>query len=170
MYASSLVASLVLALALPVAASADDLRSDADEAVALFKKTDPAIAKFFDSAVGFAVFPSVYKAGLEIGGAYGKGVLFEKGRATGEATLMQATFGFQLGGQAYSEVIFFETEETLRTFKEGQLALAAQVSAVAAAEGVAKTARYRLGVAVPGNPARAAARQPVRRGRGTSNS
>ncbi len=143
-----LVSSVLLALVLPLSASADDIRHDADHTVTLFKKTDPAIARFFGTARGYAVFPTVYKAGVEIGGAYGKGILYEKGKAIGEATLMQATVGFQLGGQAYSEIIFFETEETLSEFKQGQFALAAQVSAVAAAEGVAKNAKYRLGVAV----------------------
>src|SRR5512146_117001 len=134
-----LACALVAAVALPLTASADNLRQDAENTLALFKTTDPAIARFFDTAVGYAVFPTVYKAGIELGGAYGKGILFEKGVATGEATLMQATFGFQLGGQAYSEVIFFQSPETLKEFKDGQFALAAQVSAVAAAEGVAKT-------------------------------
>lgn len=148
MNACHLVASLTLMFILPGLASADDLRHDADDSIALFKKTDPSIAKFFDTAVGYAVFPTVYKAGFEVGGAYGKGILYEKGAATGEASLIQATIGFQLGGQAYSEIIFFESPQTLRDFKQGQFALSAQVSAVAAAEGAAKTARYRQGVAV----------------------
>ncbi len=143
---SRLVPLLAL-LALPLAARAGDVK-DAQATVALFKKTDPGLSRFFERSIGWAVFPTVGKGAIGIGGAHGSGVLFQGGMAVGTCTLTQVTVGFQLGGQAYSEIIFFETPGTLSDFKKGALALAAQVSAVAAAEGASANARYQLGVAV----------------------
>ncbi len=143
----SRVVPLVALLALPLAARAGDVK-DAQETVAVFKKTDPGLSRFFERSVGWAVFPTVGKGAIGIGGAHGSGVLFERGKAVGTCTLTQLTVGFQLGGQAYSEIIFFESEKTLTDFKNGALALAAQVSAVAAAEGASANAKYQLGVAV----------------------
>ncbi len=135
------------ALALPLSAGAGDV-SDAQETIALFKKTDPGLSRFFERSVGWAVFPTVGKGAIGIGGAHGSGVLFERGKAVGTCTLTQVTVGFQLGGQAYSEIIFFETPSALADFKNDALALAAQVSAVAAAEGASANAKYQQGVAV----------------------
>lgn len=142
----SLLLSLA-ALALPLTAGAGDV-SDAQETIALFKKSDPGLSRFFEQSVGWAVFPTVGKGAIGIGGAHGGGVLFERGKAVGTCTLTQVTVGFQLGGQAYSEIIFFETPSTLADFKSNALALAAQVSAVAATEGASANAKYQLGVAV----------------------
>lgn len=128
--------------------SGSELRREADESVARFKRTDPAMIRRFEDAVGYAVFPAVAKGGMQFGGAYGNGVLYERGTAIGQARLIQVTVGIQVGGQVYAEVVLFNDNEALRAFKEGQYALAAQVSAVAAAEGVALNAKYREGVAV----------------------
>jgi lipid-binding SYLF domain-containing protein len=130
------------------AAGADELTTDVTAAIDTFKKSDTGLAKFFDSADGYVVFPSVSKGAIGIGGAYGKGQVFEKGQLIGEASLSQATIGFQLGGQVYSEVIFFENKANLEDFKKGEYALSAQASAVAAAEGAAANAKYENGVAV----------------------
>jgi lipid-binding SYLF domain-containing protein len=125
-----------------------ELDSEVKEAIALLQKADTSLGKFFSSSAGYAVFPSVAKGGLGIGAARGTGQLFEQGKVTGETKLTQVTIGFQAGGQVYSEVIFFENETTLKSFKEGNLEFSAQVSAVAAAEGVGKNAKYEHGVAV----------------------
>jgi Las17-binding protein actin regulator len=130
------------------AAARQGLVRDAEGAVAAFRNADPALSAFFSGAVAYAVFPNVGKGAAGIGGAYGRGVLFEHGTATGQATLTQVTIGAQLGGQAYSEVVFFETADALSRFKGGQLAMAAQVSAVVAATGASANARYAQGVAV----------------------
>jgi lipid-binding SYLF domain-containing protein len=132
----------------PAADEASDAVKRAEEAVALFKKTDPSIAKFFETSVGWAVFPSVAKGAFIVGGAGGKGVLFESGKAVGTTSLVQVTIGLALGGQEYAEIIFFENALALSSFRGGNFALAAQVSAVAAASGAAATAKYQQGVAV----------------------
>jgi lipid-binding SYLF domain-containing protein len=114
-----------------------------------FKKKDPGLNKFFTEAYGYAVFPSVIKGGaFGFGGAYGKGQVFERGVVTGSASVSQGSIGFQLGGQSYSEVVFFRDQETLERFKSGNLKFAAQASAVAVRKGVAANADYGNGVAV----------------------
>jgi len=134
-----------------LAAAADkraELDSEVKEAIALLQKADSALGKFFSSSVGYAVFPKVAKGGLGIGAARGKGQLFEQGKVVGETRLTQVTIGLQAGGQVYAEVIFFENATTLTNFKEGNFEFSAQVSAVAAAEGVARNAKFEHGVAV----------------------
>lgn len=138
-------------LNMAVAEDTIDVTKDVKEAqgtIAVFKKTDPGLTRFFDHAVGYAVFPTVVKGAVGIGGASGSGIVFEKGQAVGKARLTQGTIGAQIGGQTYSEVIFFETVPALTDFKNGALALAAQVSAVAASAGASKDAKYQEGVAV----------------------
>jgi len=147
------IALMLLAVfAMTPSTFADDKRAELDsrvkEAVALFNKTDSSIARLFGNSAGYAIFPKVAKGGLGIGAARGRGQLFEKGRLLGETKLTQVTIGLQAGGQVYAEVIFFENETTLTNFKEGNVEFSAQVSAVAAAEGVAKNAKFEHGVAV----------------------
>lgn len=137
----------LLALNVGVARAAE-IDPDVQEAIEILKKTDPTIEKFFQEAHGYAIFPKVGKGGIGIGGAHGKGQVFEKGELIGEASLTQVTIGLQLGGQVYIEAIFFEDEKTLENFKQSKFALSAQASAVAAAEGAAANAKYELGVAI----------------------
>lgn len=123
------------------------LVTEAETTAAAFREADPSLSRFFSESVGYAVFPSIGKGAVGIGGAYGRGVLFERGEATGRSTLTQVTVGPQLGGEAYSEVVFFETHESLARFKRGEYTMAAQVSAVIAASGASANARYAQGVA-----------------------
>jgi lipid-binding SYLF domain-containing protein len=125
-----------------------DIERDASEALAKARRTDPTLAPVLDSAAGYAVFPSVGKGAAGIGGAYGKGVLYERGVAVGYCDLSQATIGFQLGGQAYTQIIAFETRDAVQTFKEGNLRFAAQATAVALQSGAGANASYTNGVAV----------------------
>jgi len=144
---SPVVLLVLAALVLPLPAVAADVK-DAQEAIAVFKRADPDLSRFFARSAGWAVFPTVGKGAIGIGAAHGSGILFEGGKAVGTCTLTQVTVGFQLGGQAYSEIIFFESAATLADFKKETFALAAQVSAVAAAEGASANAKYEQGVAV----------------------
>lgn len=110
--------------------------------------TDPDLQRFFDTSAGYAVFPSVGKGAAGVGGAFGRGILFENGQPTGYVSLSQATVGLALGGQSYSELIFFETPEAIERFKRGDLTFAAQASAVALRAGASTKARYSENVAV----------------------
>jgi hypothetical protein len=150
---SGVVATIALALVLglgiaPRVQAADDGVGKAHETIRLMKKADAGLSKFFSGAVGYAVFPNVAKGAIGVGGAHGSGILFEGGAALGKTTVSQVTVGFQLGGQAYSEVVFFENAATLSNFKHGNFAFAAQVSAVAIKAGASANAKYQSGVAV----------------------
>lgn len=90
---------------------------------------------FFENAYGYAVFPTIGKGGIGVGGAYGEGRVYEQGRHVGTAKMTQLTIGFQLGGQAYSQMIFFEDERALREFTSGNFEFGAQASAVAITAG-----------------------------------
>ena len=127
---------------------ADEYHAKSQEAIAEFKKSDPSIQRFFDSASGYVVIPTVGKAGFGIGGARGKGILYENSATTAIVTLTQLSFGFQWGGQAYSEFIFFEDDATLTNFKRGNYELGAQASAVAITAGASADADFNGGMAI----------------------
>lgn len=123
--------------------------AEAEQTIQRFIETDTSLKEhFFDTALGWAVFPDVGKGGIGLGGAYGRGVLYEGGKVVGYCDLAQGTIGFQLGGQVYSEIIFFEYERTLREFKSGTFEFAAQASAVAVTGDASANADYSHGVAV----------------------
>lgn len=93
-------------------------------------------------AYGYAVFPSLGRAGLVLGGSYGHGVVFEDGEPIGYATLSQITLGVQVGGQTYAEIIFFEDADAMEGFKGGKVAFAANASAVLVKAGASGTIDY----------------------------
>ena len=125
-----------------------ELRASADAALKRFREQDPDIEDFFKKAAGYVIFPTVAKGGVGIGGAYGRGEVRVKDAVIGYATLKQATIGFQLGGQTYSELIFFENEKALSDFKTGNFEFGAQVSAVAATAGASADANFDQGLLV----------------------
>jgi lipid-binding SYLF domain-containing protein len=92
--------------------------------------------KFFDRAYGYAVFPNIGKGGVVlVGGAHGKGRVYERGGYIGESSMTQATFGPQLGGQVYSMIVFFEDKRALSEFTGTGFEFGAQASAVAITAG-----------------------------------
>ena len=131
-----------------IVVQADSLQSECKQAVQNFKNADPAIQTFIDNSAGYAVFPGVGKGGFIVGGAHGQGLVFEKGKITGEAKMTQASIGAQAGGQSFAEIIFFENEGALNNFKGSNFEMGADVSAVAVSEGASKSAKYQQGVAV----------------------
>lgn len=117
-------------------------------AIADIKEADPDIQKFFSDSAGYAIFPSVGKAGIGIGGAHGKGLLIVGDKVVGNTELTQVTIGFQLGGQIYAEYIFFKDDVAVGQFQRGNYELGAQASAVAATAGASADAPYDKGVAI----------------------
>jgi lipid-binding SYLF domain-containing protein len=135
--------------------------------IEVFKRS-PAVQPFLKSAYGYAVFPTVGKAGAGIGGAFGNGQVYRGGKVTGKVSLSKLTIGFQLGGQAFSEIIFLADERAYKDFTSGEFEFDAAISAVAVTaavqaktgtEGAAAsagtgdsgkqaTAKYRKGMAV----------------------
>ncbi len=124
--------AVALSLICPTAVQAQD---DVEEAIADFVEADASTQWWFDNAYGYAVFPSVGKGAIGIGGARGSGWVYEQGRLVGRTKLTQVTIGFQLGGQAYREAVFFKDETALEDFKRGNFELSAQASAVAITAG-----------------------------------
>ena len=122
--------------------------TDAAEAKAEFIQVDALLANLFSTAHGYVIFPNVGKGGIGIGGAAGNGVVYEGGVLVGTAKLRQVSIGFQWGGQAYREVIFFETKNDMDHFKENKLEFSAQASAVAVTAGASANVSYRDGVII----------------------
>lgn len=127
---SILMIMFILALALANPVQADKFT----DTIEVYKKSESA-QPFFKSAYGYAVFPTVGKGGMVIGGAYGKGQVYRGGKVTGETSLIKATIGFQLGGQAFSEMIFFEDKRAYDDFISGNFEFDASASAVAITAG-----------------------------------
>ena len=103
---------------------------------------------YFKEAVGYVVFPNVGKLGIGIGGARGNGEVFEDHKVIGSATVTQLSVGFQLGAQAFSQIIFFQNKKDLDRFTEGNFEFDASASAALVTEGANASADYSNGAAV----------------------
>ena len=125
-----------VALALGTSVALADRYSDT---IALFKNAGPT-ADFFKSSYGYAVFPTVGKGGLVVGAAHGEGRVFQQGRYVGDSTLNQVSVGFQLGGEAYSELVFFQDAAALKLFESGNFSLSADATAIAVTASASATA------------------------------
>ena len=108
------------------AASADDY----DDTIAVFKKAGESGA-FFNNSHGYAVFPTIGKGGLGVGAAHGTGRVYEQGKPVGEVKMNQISVGLQAGGQAFSQIIFFEDKHAFDDFIKGEFEFDATVQAVA---------------------------------------
>jgi hypothetical protein len=125
-----LLVMVILVSSFPNLAHADNY----SDTIHVFKKS-PAVQPFFKGAYGYAVFPTVGKGGIGIGGAYGKGQVYRGGKVTGTAKLFKATIGFQLGGQVFSEIIFFQDKRAYNEFTNGNFEFDVAASAVAITAG-----------------------------------
>lgn len=121
---------------------------DSKEALNKMMKQTPKLKVFYNKAYAYVVFPRVTKAGIGIGGAAGRGIVFKNHSVVGSSNLKQASIGLQLGGQQYSEVIFFENKKAYDHFINGKLKFNAQASAVAITVGASIDVAYHDGVAV----------------------
>ncbi|MCG6909284.1 MAG: hypothetical protein LJE94_04060 [Deltaproteobacteria bacterium] len=123
--------SLIILLALTGTVKADQY----EDTINVFKSSE-SVQPFFENAYGYALFPTVGKGGFGIGGAFGKGQVYRKGTVTGSVSLVKATIGFQMGGQVFSEIIFFEDKRAYDDFTGGNFEFDASASAVAITAGV----------------------------------
>ncbi|NUP10492.1 MAG: hypothetical protein HOW73_30960 [Polyangiaceae bacterium] len=150
--------STIFALALAMAACAGqdftepptvEEEADIAQTVSDFKRASPDIQKFFDEAHAYAIFPSVGRGGLGIGGARGTGWVFENGEVIGSTTMNMLTVGAQAGGQAYAEILFFKDADALSSFKAGRTELGAEATAVVLKQKATAEAGYNTaGIAV----------------------
>ena len=124
--AIGLVCSLVLTAGVFIAAAQAD---DYADTIAVFKAS-PAVASFFDNAYGYAVFPTIGKAGFIVGGAYGKGQVYRGGKLTGRSKVFEGSFGLQLGGKAFRQIIFFQDQRAYDKFTSGGFEFDATAQAV----------------------------------------
>jgi len=109
------------------------------DTIELFKNAG-ASSEFFHKSYAYAVFPTVGQAGFVVGGALGKGRVYVHGRFVGDTTMMQASVGFQAGGKAFSQIIFFEDKRALDQFESGTFEFAAGASVVAITAGASASA------------------------------
>jgi lipid-binding SYLF domain-containing protein len=129
-------------------AAIEELHEESEATLDRLEAHDPGLRKLLEKAHGYVVFPSVGKATAVLGGAFGKGEVFEKGKMIGYAGLAQLTLGVQLGGQTFSEIIAFQDKAALDRFKAGRWAFAANASAVLVKAGAAASSNYEKGAAV----------------------
>ncbi len=125
-----------------------ELQNEVNNSILAMGKANPNVGKMFTNAYGYAVFPKITKGAFVVGGAGGKGLVFEKNKVIGSSTLMQATIGAQVGGQQYAEYIFFENKAALNRFKNNKFKFAGEISAVALDKAMSDNIDYQDGVAV----------------------
>ena len=129
----------LLAVLVLLVSTSNVLADEYQDAIQVFKNAGESGA-FFNDSYGYAVFPTIGKGGIGIGGAYGKGRVYEKGKYVGDTEVAQVTLGFQLGGQAFSQIIFFEDQRAFKEFTSGNFEFGAQASAVAITAGASAAA------------------------------
>ncbi len=136
-----MLSRFLLALSLAFLPAAPALADEYSDTVKLFQDAGQS-AEFFKTAYGYAVFPTIGKGGVGVGAAHGSGRVYAKGKHIGDTSMTQVSVGLQLGGQAFSQIIFFQDERALKEFTGGNFEFGAEASAVAitaAAGGQAST-------------------------------
>jgi lipid-binding SYLF domain-containing protein len=122
------------------------LQARADATINEMIARDPGIRRVLNAAPAYAVFPDVGKGGIIIGGAFGRGVLYERGRQTGYVKLEQASIGAQLGAQTFAELLVLNDPRAVEQIRRGELALGADAGAVALTSGAVARAQFQNGV------------------------
>ena len=125
-----------------------DLVEDSEKALAAMIEKSPKLQSFKDKSFGYAVFPKITKGAIGIGGAGGQGIVYQDHVPTGQSGMSQATIGLALGGQQYSEVIFFENKDAYDNFINEKVKFNSQTSAVAISSGASADVAYISGMAV----------------------
>jgi lipid-binding SYLF domain-containing protein len=125
-----LAALLIIGFAVPAAAQTDNYA----KTIEVFR-SDPAVAQFFNNSYGYAVFPTIGKAGWVVGGSYGKGQVYRNGKVVGTTSMVEGSIGFQLGAEAFSEIIFFQDKRAYDEFISGNFEFDATAQAVAVTAG-----------------------------------
>lgn len=129
-------------------ASRETLRLSSEQGLREMRNADTSLDPFLKNARGYAMFPSVGSGGFVVGGSWGRGVVFEGDQQIGFADITQANVGLTAGGQRFRQLIVFQDQASLDRFKQNQMTLDANLSAVALTAGAAGTSNYRNGVAI----------------------
>jgi lipid-binding SYLF domain-containing protein len=125
-----------------------NLKSQANQTLHEMRSVDPSLDGLLSQSAGYAVFPSIGKAGFIGGAGYGRGVLFERGQPVGFVDMKQASFGLQAGAQTFAEVIIFRNPWDVQNLKTGTFRLGANASAVVLTAGAGAKTNFERGVAV----------------------
>jgi lipid-binding SYLF domain-containing protein len=118
----------ILVLGLPALGFSAEVE-DYSNTINTFKKS-PAVEKFFNDSYGYAVFPAIGKAGFVIGGSYGEGQVYRGGIVTGKTSVIEGSIGFQFGGKAFSQIIFFQDKRAYDEFTSGSFEFDATAQAI----------------------------------------
>lgn len=153
-WTASFAVAMVLASSVMAGCStAPRTRADKDEllrqAAAALKEWNldvPGVEAFAGRSYGYAVFPAITKAGIGVGGAYGRGVVYEQGRHIGYADVSHGSLGLQVGGQAYQELVVFDDRPALERFTQDRLDFSADTSGVLFRAGYVASVRFGDGV------------------------
>ena len=132
----------------PTGGDRAQLQTDSDAAMSDLKTQDSSLDNVLSHSYGYAIFPSIGKGAVGVGGAYGQGEVYQGGNLIGYVDMTQATAGAAIGGETYAELIVFQTGDALQRFESGQLTFDADASAVIAKDGAAANARWENGIAV----------------------
>lgn len=125
------------------------LQNEAQNTLNVMKSRDARITPLLNSSYAYVIFPKIGKGGVLVGGAYGRGVVYQNGQLIGYAELNQASIGAQLGGQTFSQLILFRDQPALETFKRGGFSSSAAASVVALTTGLASKVDFgRQGTAI----------------------
>jgi lipid-binding SYLF domain-containing protein len=134
--------TLIIVFAFVALAGAPAWADEYADTVAVFKNAGES-GGFFKTAYGYAVFPTIVKGAFIVGGAHGDGRVYARGQHVGDSSMTQASVGLQIGGEGYSEIVFFQEERAFQEFTNGNFEFSADAQAVvvtAAAQGQASTA------------------------------
>jgi lipid-binding SYLF domain-containing protein len=127
-----LIAALIFGIStVAPAAEAEDYSST----IRIFRES-PVVQKFFNNSYGYAVFPTIGKGGFVVGGSFGRGQVYRDGKVTGKTSVIEGSIGFQAGGQAFSQIIFFQDKRAYDEFTSGNFEFGATAQAVAITAGV----------------------------------
>jgi lipid-binding SYLF domain-containing protein len=116
--------------------------------IASVQKKNPSLKKSFAKAYGYAVFPTVNRGAIGLGGAYGEGGVFQKGKLVAKTSLTAVSIGLGLGGESYAQIIFFQNKAAFDRFARGNMELGARANAALLNEGVSAEAGYEDGIAI----------------------
>jgi lipid-binding SYLF domain-containing protein len=124
------------------------LDQDCRDTLTAFTDLDVELKRYIEKAHAYAVFPKISKGGVGLGGASGRGLLYEQGKIVGNVRASQFTIGAQLGGMSFRQVVFFKDQSSVAEFKAGTFKFGAAAAAVAASKGGASNTDYSDGVAI----------------------
>ena len=126
----------------------DRLQARAAAAIVKVKTNRERSQSYFDAAYAYAVWPGITRIAFGFGGAYGRGIVFEQGEATGTVSYWQFSSGIQAGAKNMVLVLFFKDKEALEDLKSGKIQFLGQAGVDVVTVSASGTPAYAEGVAI----------------------